>query len=219
MIITLKDGQDEKDKQAEVTLTRLVAKSGKEKEIEYLHYLYSTPDFELGYLQHGQLLFHPEMPKKEDLITDDDIQVYNTHTWGTAPINGRYPVEHYTTKAKNTLIIIRKLLGLGDCGTFSMKSFFLDSSKEVTPYGFVGTGKFDLLTQTKKLRYLLANPELALSLLKDANLDFYLFVDLLTKVDFETSKISSNLFEHLHYEATENTELLTIGKEFTKLKQ
>jgi hypothetical protein len=214
MIITLNDKKDDA-----LVLTKLVPKRGMIKEIEDLHVLYSTPDFQRGYLQHGELLFHSEIPKKEVLITDEDIQVYNTHTWGTAPINNRYPIEHYTTKAKNTLIVIREVLELERGHTFSMRNFFIDSSKEVTPYGFIKTGKFDLLMQVKKLRYLLENPELALSLLKDAYLDFNLFVDFLTKVDFEILPTNPNLFELLHGEATENTELLTIAKEFTKLKQ
>ncbi len=213
MILTLNEKEDA------VALTALTVKDGMKKEIENLHVLYSTPDFERGYLQHGLLMFHREIPKKEVLITDEDIQVYNTHTWGINPINGRYPVEHYTTKAKNTLIIIRDILGLERGHTFSMKNFFIDSCKEATPYGFRKTGEFDLLTQTKKLQYLLENQELALLLLKDAYLDFSLFVDLLSKVDFSTSLISENLFEPLRKEATENTELLTIAKGFARLKQ
>lgn len=213
MILTLNDKQDA------VVITKLTAKDGKKKEIERLHYLYSSPNFELGYLQHGILLFHPEIPKQDELITDDDIQVYNTHTWGTEPINGRYPIEHYTTKAKNTLIIIRKILGSGYGNLFNLKSFFAGSSMEVTPYGLFNPKEFDLEMQTKKLQYLLENPELSLSLLKDTYLDFYLFVDLLTKVDFSTSPTSPNLFEPLHKDAKENTELLTIAKEFAKIKQ
>lgn len=73
--------------------------------------------------------------------------------------------------------------------------------------------------QTKKLEYLLANPELSLSLLKDAYLDFYLFVDLLTKVDFNTESINVNISETIYKEAIENTKIFTLAKEFAKLKQ
>jgi hypothetical protein len=51
MIITMSD--DKKN----VASINLVANGDKRKEIERLHSLYSTPNFELGYLQHGMLFF------------------------------------------------------------------------------------------------------------------------------------------------------------------
>lgn len=184
-----------------------------------MYQLYSTPNFELGYIQHGKVSFHPEQPKQDVLITDYDIKVYDKRMWGTEPIFGCYPIKHYTTKAKNTLIIIRKILEIGYNNTISLKNFFSDTCKEVTPQGLINTKRFDLEMQTKKLEYLLANPELSLSLLKDAYLDFYLFVDLLTKVDFNTESINVNLSETIYKEAIENTKIFTLAKEFAKLKQ
>ena len=213
MILTLNDEQNA------IFATELVPKNGDKKEIEYLHYLYSQPDFELGYIQFDRIMWHLEKPKENVLITDYNIQVYDTHSWGKDPINGRYPVEYFKTRAKNTLILIREILGQKNTNGFNLKKFFADSSKEVTSCGILKEEEFNLLKQTKKLKYFLENQELALSILKDAYLDFYLFVDLLTKVDFNIYPINENLFELFQNGAKENTEILTLAKKFAKLKQ
>lgn len=213
MIVTLHD-----DKKR-IVINRLVARDGAIKEIEHLHSLYSKPNFELGYLQHGGIWFHREKPE-EVLITKDAIKVFDSYKWGENGINNLYPVENFTTKAKNTLIMIRQLLGLEYDDNFKLKSFFTNSSKEVDANGFLADIDFNSLTQTRKLEHILANKEIALSLLKDAYLDFSLFAGLLTRVDLEMQIMEDPaLFEFFHPEAVENTPLLNFAKEFAKLKQ
>ncbi len=212
MIITI--GSDSKS----VVFNDLVIKEGKEKEIEYLHKLYSTPNFELGYLQHGGVWFHQEEPK-EILITKNDIQVYDSRKWRKD--RELYPVEYFTTRAKSTLFIIRQLLKLEYPEDLSLKDFFADSFKEVGPQGFlVYSREPDFSLLLKKLNYILKYPEIALSLLKDAYLDFYLFVDLLTKVDFKTRRYEDpEMFNHVEKEATENTQILNLARCFNTLMQ
>ena len=213
MIITL--SADKKS----VVSNRLIIKDGAKEEIERLHSLYLNPDFEFGYLQHGAIRFHQEKPK-EILITKDNIQVFNSYQWGENGVNGVYPVEYLTTRAQNTSIIIRQILGLEHDYNFELKNFFADSSKEVHPNGAFVTKPFDLSMQLKKLKYILDNKEIALSLLKDAYFDLYLFVDLLTKVDLEIQGINEHdLFEGFYTEALENTQILDAAKEFAKLKK
>ncbi len=211
MILTI----DKKDK---VVLTDFQAKSGLLQQIGYLHHLYSTPNFELGYLQHGPVWFHQEKPIKNVLITSKNIQVYDEHTWGVTKKSESYPINYFTTKAKNTLMIIRALLELENSKYFILKDFFEESSREVTLQGFVKPEKMDFQLQIEKLQYILQNPALALSLLKDAYLDFYLFVDLLTKVDIVNSPQDFSFPSPFYEVAGENTKILTLATAFAKLK-
>lgn len=201
-----------------IVFNTLQAKKGMEEEIKHLHSIYSTPNFELGYLQHGRLLFFKEKPD-EIKITRENIQVYNSYTWGKSGVNGFYPCEYFTTKAKNTLILIRQILELEQDMDFAMKDFFRESSTELHPSGMLVKKDFDLALQLKKLEYMLANKELALSLLKDAYLDYYLFVNLLTKVDIDSSIWKSDVScESLRVKAQENTAILSLAKKFALLK-
>lgn len=213
MILTLSD-----DKKS-IVYNRLIVKEETKEEIERLHYLLSYPNFETGYFQHGGIYFHQEKPK-DILVTRDNIQVYNSYQWGETGVNGVYPVEYLTTRAKNTLFLIRQLLKLEYDDDFKMRSFFAESSKELHSSGVLVETPFDLTTQLKKLEYIYDNKEIALSLLKDAYFDLYMFVDLLTKVDFDMQERKDPiLLEHLYTEAQENTPILNLTKKFAKLKQ
>lgn len=205
MIVTLSD--DERS----MVWTKLVAKD--KAEIERLCRLYETVDFELGYLNHGVVNFLRERPKNI-VITRDSIQIFDAYQWGKDGVNGLFPVEFLTTKANNTLIIIRQLLELESDYNFKLRSFFSDSSKQIHSTGALVRTPFDLTLQLKKLKCILESKEVSLSLLKDAYFDFYLFVELLSKVDLETK--TSSIFETLYTEAVENTAILNTAKAFVK---
>ena len=74
--------------------------------------------------------------------------------------------------------------------------------------------KLAMAMELKKLKCILESKEVSLSLLKDAYFDFYLFVELLSKVDLETK--TSSIFETLYTEAVENTAILNTAKAFVK---
>lgn len=205
MIVTLSD--DER----QMVDIQLVAKD--RAEIERLRRLYETIDFELGYLNHGAVNFLRERPKNI-MITRDNIQVFDSYQWGKDGINGFFPVEFLTTKASNTLIIIRQLLGLETDYNFKLNRFFSDSSKVIHSTGALVKTPFDLTLQLKKLKCILESKDISLSLLKDAYFDFYLFVELLSKVDFKAQVMP--IFEPLHAEAIENTAILNTAKAFVK---
>lgn len=213
MILTLTE-----DKR-KIVSTKLLPKDGMLDQIKYLHHLYSKPDFEYGYLQHGPILFTAERPE-EELVTENHIQVFDKHRWGPNGIENIYPIEYFTTRARNTLIITRQILGLGHYNTnFALKSFFKDSFKEIDVSGLLINSEFNLLMQIKKLEYILENKELALPLLKDAYLDFRLFVSLLIKVDIESKRIMpEEMFEDFVEEAEENTQILALARKFTELE-
>jgi hypothetical protein len=104
------------------------------------------------------------------LVTEKNIQVFDSYKWGENGIETRggnlYPVEYYTTRAKHTLNVIRQLLGLEHEKNIVLKDFFSDSSKEVHEQGFLIDTEPDVSLLSKKLEYILANKEIALSLLK-----------------------------------------------------
>ena len=221
MIATLND-----DKSA-IVFNEFKVKYGMKKEIEYLHHLYSTVNFELGYIQNGMLWFHPQKPKKRDIVTRDDIQTFDSWRWGNDGIMNRsgtarlYPVEYFTTRAKNTLILIRQLLKKDYDNDVALSKFFTDSSKEVhKEIGILQPRKFDLSMQIQKLEHILNNPEIALSLLEDAYLDFYLFVDFLTKVNIKSEiPTGKHWIDFLGDVAVENTEILNVAKKFVRLRE
>jgi len=216
MIITLNDKKDA------IVSTALVPKEGKKKEIEYLHQLYSHPDVSLGYLQGGMLWWHNIRPNNDFEIEDDIIYVEETHLY--QPKNCRFPVRHYYTKARNTLIVIRKILESPYGRAINMKDFFnIDRRPPYEPLEYDEQMRIKIIEtnidmQIKKLEYLLENEELALLLLRDVNLDFYLFVDLLTRVELETEILHQDAFEYVKDVAEDNSKVLTIAKEFAKLK-
>ena len=116
----------------------------------------------------GQYNFNRQEPPAMT-ITRNYIQVYDALKWNQKDI---FPVEYQTTKAKNTLYLIRQLLGL-ECDTnFALKNFFLSQSKTIDQNGCFIDEPFNLERQVKKLEYFLQSPELALELIKDADLDF-----------------------------------------------
>jgi len=214
-----------------VVLNDLKAKYGMKKDVEYLHHLYSAWDYELGYIQHGRVRLQLEKPRRTETIMesgkDREIEVYDSHRWGEEGIRDRantknlYPIEYCTTRAKNTLIIIRQMLKKEYNRSVLLSSFFVDSCKEVHKQtGILMRRKFDLSMQVKKLEYILSNPELSLSLLEEAYLDFSLFVDLLTKVNIESMVVEdpSLIAFFGEKEVVENTKILTLAKEFANVK-
>ena len=206
-------------KNGEIICNKLVVEPSQREKVEELHHLYSKIDFAYGYLQHGSIFFCSEKPK-EVLITSEEIRAYDSHRWGEHGINGYYPIELFTTRAWNTLIIIRRLLGKVPENCFRLADFFVESSKEVHACGVLASVPFDLSIQTKKLEYILGNRDIALSLLKDAYLDFYLFVDLLAKVELETEAAKVEQFDKDFYVAAEeNTLILNIAQEFALLRR
>ena len=85
---------------------------------------------------------------------------------------------------------------------------------------FLTSKKFDLEMQIQKLEHILSNSELALSLLEDAYLDFYLFVNFLTKVNIQSKIIEDTSWvDFFGEEAEENTQILSLAKKFAGLKQ
>lgn len=211
MILTL--DEDKKN----IIFNELIPKEGSIKDIEELNHLYSTVNFEYGYLQHGMLWFRKEKPDDTE-IRENNIVFYDEYTWGRNGLGGHYPVNYFTTKAKNTLIIVRKLLKLNKGGNFNMSSFFEDNPEIAIPSEILINEKFDLSLQIKKLEYILKNEELALSILKDAYLDFYLFVRLLDKIEFKQSVINNpGLFKSAYDGALENTQILSLSKKFSEL--
>ncbi len=196
----------------EIVLTKLVAKEGKDSDLQGLYYLYTALDFQLGYLQGGKIWWHIEPLEKDVVVTDSEILVNNPNGEKRNAINGRYPVAHYSTKAKNTLIFIRNILEENYTNNIMLRKFF--ENKDTYRYE-----EFDFEMQINKLSYLLDNKDLALPLLKDAYLDFYLFTNLLTLVDLNDKKISRELYEPLLKDGIENGKILTLAKVFSKLRQ
>ena len=215
MIMTLNENEDK------IVFNKLVIPEGKEKKIIGLEYLYSKPDFEYGYLQHGATLIERNTPPSV-VQTDDNIQVYNEHKWkGLLDSKGNqvYPVEYFTTKAKNTLLIIREILNMNSVNcVFNLRDFFINN--EINEHGFIANKPFDLELITRKLDVLLQNPDIASSMLMDMNLDYYLFTRLLSDVNIN-EKVDDNDFVFKNYSnlAQENTQILKLSREFAKLNK
>lgn len=215
MIMTLNENEDK------IVFNKLVIPEGKEKKIIGLEYLYSKPDFEYGYLQHGATLIERNTPPSV-VQTDDNIQVYNEHKWkGLLDSKGNqvYPVEYFTTKAKNTLLIIREILNMNSVNcVFNLRNFFINT--EINEQGFIINKPFDLELITRKLDVLLQNPDIASSMLMDMNLDYYLFTRLLSDVNIN-EKVDDNDFVFKNYSnlAQENTQILKLSREFAKLNK
>ena len=165
-----------------IDLTGFVPKEGKTDQVKYLYNLYSTPNFEIGYLQYGRLGFCSDKPEEVEVTDDGIIKVHNQHSWGNIMLNGHYPVQNYTTKARYTMLFIREILEISKHQTFHLRDFFENTSKKIYPGGIFYATEFDLETQIQKLEYILANEELAMGLLQDAYLDFRLFVNLLSVI-------------------------------------
>ena len=72
MILTLNENK------TEIISNELIYPSEREKEIQYLEFLYSSPNFELGYLEHGSVWFLRQKPENM-VVTKDYIQVFDQH--------------------------------------------------------------------------------------------------------------------------------------------
>jgi hypothetical protein len=215
MIMTLNENEDK------IVFNKLVIQDGKKEKIKGLKDLYSKPDFEYGYLQHGATWIERNTPPSV-VQTDDYIQVYDEHKWKgllDSKENPVYPVEYYTTKAKNTLLIIREILNMNSINcVFNLRDFFINT--EINEQGFIINKPFDLELITRKLDVLLQNPDLASSMLMDMNLDYYLFTRLLSDVDINEKVDDTDfVFRNCKDFAEENTQILKLSREFAKLNK
>ena len=215
MIMTLNENKDK------IVFNELFLLEGKDKKVKGLEHLYSKPNFEYGYLQHGATWIERNTPPSV-VQTEDYIQVYDEHKWkGLLDSNGNhvYPVEYYTTKAKNTLLIIREILNMNSVNcVFNLRDFFINT--EINEQGFIINKPFDLELITRKLDVLLQNPDLASSMLMDMNLDYYLFTRLLSDVDINEKVDDTDfVFGNCKDFAEENTQILKLSREFAKLNK
>ncbi len=212
MILTLNENK------TEIISNELIYPSEREKEIQYLEFLYSSPNFELGYLEHGSVWFLRQKPENM-VVTKDYIQVFDQHKWGVEGIHGMYPIEFYTTKAKNTLFLIRQMLGKEVGTNFSLRSFFDQTTNEILDSGILShPDQFSQLLE--KLYYLLQAGELANPMLRDYYLDFYLFTKLLDMVSIQSQVLQNqDVFSSFYREAEENTEIMRIAHEFQRIRK
>ncbi len=215
MIMTLNENRDK------IIFNTLIIPEGNEKIIKTFEYLYSKANFEYGFLQHGATWIERNTPPSV-VQTDDYIQVYDEHKWKgllDSKENPVYPVEYYTTKAKNTLLIIREILNMNSVNcVFNLRNFFINT--EINEQGFIINKPFDLELITRKLDVLLQNPDLASSMLMDMNLDYYLFTRLLSDVDINEKVDDTDfVFRNCKDFAEENTQILKLSREFAKLNK
>ena len=215
MIMTLNENKDK------IVFNELFLLEGKDKNVKGLEHLYSKPNFEYGYLQHGATWIERNTPPSV-VQTDNNIQVYDENKWKgllDSKENPVYPVEYYTTKAKNTLLIIREILNMNSINcVFNLRDFFINT--EINEQGFIINKPFDLELITRKLDVLLQNPDLASSMLMDMNLDYYLFTRLLSDVDINEKVDDTDfVFRNCKDFAEENTQILKLSREFAKLNK
>ncbi len=191
---------------------------GKEQDVINLMHLYSDPNYEYGYLEHGYIMF--ECFKPEPIVfTDDYIQIFDEYQWGENGINGLYPVEYCTTKVKYTLMFIRELLleNKFNC-CFKLRSFF--DNKNVNEHGLIVSEPFDLERQMQILNSISKNKENGLLMLQKMNLDYYSFINLLSIIDFTKKEDQTNfVWQNLYDEAEENTALLNMSLKLSKLNE
>ena len=134
-------------------------------------------------------------------------------------INGFYPVEDCTTTAQQTLNIIREILHKNNSSDIILNNFFNAERREVTSENKRLFDKFDINDQLEKLKFILSNKKLAIPLLKEAYLDFYLFIDLLDKIDIvPTEEVELNKIPNQYDNASSNTKILKIANSFSKLR-
>lgn len=221
MILTI--AEDDKT----ILLNNITIKEGMDREIRRLYELYSSANLEYGYLIHGATNFYYTKPSNK-IITDDNILLYDSHKWGNNGIKNNYgmtcyPVEYYTTWAKYTLFIISQLLGYKKESQIKLRKYFEGINSVNKNIGIVTNESFNLDKQIAKLDTILSNPQIALSLLENAYLDYSLFVNLLSNITITPQEIEKSLQEFFKVngfvtEAKENTKLLKKAYEFSKLR-
>ena len=207
MILTL----DENKKK--MFLNNLICLEERKKELEYLEYLYETPNMELGYLEHGGIWFSQ---KKPDGII---MPLGDIHVWREETLNSLYPIKTYTSKAKNTLYLIRQILGKDADSNFKLANFFACSANEIIESGIL-THPLNLDFTLQKLKYILQAKDLALPMLRDYYLDFYLFVSLLNIIEIKKEEVKiPNMFSLFSKEALENTEIMNLAFAFNRIRK
>ena len=207
MILTL----DENKKK--MFLNNLICLEERKKELEYLEYLYETPNMELGYLEHGGIWFSQ---KKPDGII---MPLGDIHVWSEETLNSLYPIKTYTSKAKNTLYLIRQILGKDADSNFKLANFFACSANEIIESGIL-THSLNLDFTLQKLKYILQSKDLALPMLRDYYLDFYLFVSLLNLIEIKKEEVTTpDMFSLFSKEALENTEIMNLAFAFNRIRK
>ena len=207
MILTL----DENKKK--MFLNNLICLEERKKELEYLEYLYETPNMELGYLEHGGIWFSQKKPD-EIIMPLGDI-----HVWREETLNSLYPIKTYTSKAKNTLYLIRQILGKDADSNFKLANFFACSANEIIESGIL-THPLNLDFTLQKLKYILQAKDLALPMLRDYYLDFYLFVSLLNLIEIKKEEVTTpDMFSLFSKESLENTEIMNLAFAFNRIRK
>ena len=188
------------------------------RELERQHELFTVIDSETGFLLYGQTDYDLDEPSKRIERTCDCIKVYVGKNAG-----GAHMIKKYIPKANITLQIIEKTLEYVPDSNTALKDFFKKSGQIITRYGTLEDGEFNLTDTTDKLNYILKSKKLALSILQDAYLDYFLFATgFLPNVDIKIEDINNTALlanKELSLEANENTELLNIAQEFAKIKR